>query len=329
MLSIHSDMIPDPAVLHPSLATDSGWQLVSTLSSISDEKAKETMLLLHALSQTCRSLRAFALPLLWNRNFWIKVQVESVRELGKLRDALRLMPHLAANVREFTFMWEINGDYPWELKLMTQVGTYDDYPSEHGTLLDMAFVDRGALWDRMRKEHGAEMQRSLRYSWFKHNGVSYNQPGKPPPSQGGTGPSINIQRSGPDGNGEDPRIKSVEDFNNCVTEIVAQLSELRALRWKTHVTPIPFSAFEALKSAQSLEELTTNLWFAREYKHCEFDLFVSGLQGRRPTDPACLDKQCPCGSWRLSWRSSHSPGYATTSWKTATNDEMSAMKRRR
>lgn len=34
----------------------------------------------------------------------------------------------------------------------------DAYPAEDGSLLDMAFVDRGALWDQRRKQAGCDVQ---------------------------------------------------------------------------------------------------------------------------------------------------------------------------
>lgn len=121
----------------------------------------DTLQDLRALSHTCRSLRAHTLPLLWE-----VVHVKKVSELGRLRDALRDAPCIAALIRHVTFMWDMNGD----------CFACKSYPKEHGSLLDMAFIDRGALWERTRRACGAPIEYqdpdSLRPSaYFRHNGA--------------------------------------------------------------------------------------------------------------------------------------------------------------
>lgn len=61
-----------------------------------------------------------------------------MEELGKLREQLRLVPSIATYIRHFEFLWYMQDDCA-------------AWPKEHGTTLDMAFIDRGKVWDRMRR----------------------------------------------------------------------------------------------------------------------------------------------------------------------------------
>lgn len=74
----------------------------------------------------------------------------------------------------------------------------------------MAFTDRGLLWEHVRQTCGAELEGTAKESYFCHGSVIFIQPGIPPefPRPPSHLPCINIDRSGPDGKGEDPRIKS-------------------------------------------------------------------------------------------------------------------------
>lgn len=228
------------------------------------------LLALYSVSHTCRTLRAFAKPLFWTVERWRWVVIRTVKGLGRLRDALRFMPHLAEKVRHFTFSWDMHGEYRWKLEPGRQVGTCEKLGTEYVTLLEMTFIDRGALWDRAQEASGAELVGSAHASHFEDARQQYLQPGRPPPSrEDDWKPCINIERSGPDGMGEGPRVNSAEDFTDCLTEIVAQLSKLREFRWQTHVTPIPLGASEALNKARSLKALMTNFWFPKAFKHGE------------------------------------------------------------
>lgn len=131
---------------------------------------QSTLETLRALSHTCRRLRRLALPLLW-----AVFQVRTVDELGRLRDVLREAPYIAPLIQQFTFMWTMNGDYR----------RCDPYSAEHGSLLDMAFIDRGALWEQTRKQHRCKIDffnyHSTRpIAYFKHNEHIYVEPGEPP-----------------------------------------------------------------------------------------------------------------------------------------------------
>lgn len=92
-----------------------------------EEQVRQSVLAFRSLSHTCRSLREFALPLLWNDARWKDVVVENIRQLVKLRDALRLMPHLGALVEKFTFRWWARFDG-------------DGAENEQRSLLDMALL---------------------------------------------------------------------------------------------------------------------------------------------------------------------------------------------
>lgn len=116
-------MLPDLLLLHPRLANlRVGWSLLwdeepdDLLGLVAGDspydseqqreawmEARQTALTLFSLTHTCRALRSSALPLLWNGEGWKRVEVRTVRGLGKLRDALRLVPSLASSVHEFTF----------------------------------------------------------------------------------------------------------------------------------------------------------------------------------------------------------------------------------
>lgn len=76
----------------------------------------------------------------------------------------------------------------------------------------------------------------------------------------------NFQRSGPDGQGKDLRIKSAKEFSDCFAEVVARLSELRTFRWCSKVTPVPNAVFEALRHVK-LKALHLDLTAQRNNVH--------------------------------------------------------------
>lgn len=229
---------------------------------------QRTLGLFRTLSRTCRSLRAFVQPYLWEI-----VQFETVDELGKLAEALRAEPHLGAYIRHFKFSWWMNVDSRY----------CEPYPKEHGTLLDMAFIDRGELWDRARQEFGGLLRGNRAEGWyFDHDGTRYNQPGMEselvlgkfkddqPTSmepEDVESLAINKERSGPDGLGEDARIKSAKDFDDVFSEVAAQLTSVQSFQWQSRVTPMPVGVFEALRTAKHLAAFHFNLAVNRG-NHC-------------------------------------------------------------
>ena len=96
---------------------------------------------LRALSHTCKCLRALTLPLLWS-----VVHVKTAEEMGRLRDVLRQATYLAPLIRHFSFLWDMNEEY----------FQFNIYPQECGSLLDIAFADRGALWEQARISEGRD-----------------------------------------------------------------------------------------------------------------------------------------------------------------------------
>lgn len=209
---------------------------------------------MRALSHTCRSLRNYTLPLLWS-----VVGCQSVNALGKLRDALRLMPHLAPSVRSFSFSWDLCEGDCWACL---------PYNSNYGTMLDMAFIDRGALWDSAKHFLGARDQEPHGRGYFVHDDVEYLQPGLAEDlTRKADAARINRYGAGPDCNGEDPRIKSPDDFNSCITEIVAQLTSLTVLKWDTEITPIPPGVFKVLRDERELKAFETSVWCWRSFRH--------------------------------------------------------------
>lgn len=94
-------------------------------------ESAEVQRVLRALSATSHHLRAITLPLLWH-----SIYVNKVSEMGRLHETLKISPHLAGYVQSFTF-----GRTP--LPTIKRNGSFDFYPKDQGTLLDIAF--RGSL----------------------------------------------------------------------------------------------------------------------------------------------------------------------------------------
>lgn len=225
---------------------------------------------MRALSQTSNSLRAFTLPILW-----AITPVETVREVGIIVDTLRSAPSIAPLVRHFALLWTMDHDFD----------KCCPYSEEHGSLLDMAFIDRRALWDRAQMATGARVARSYSSQGtacfaFDHDGVSYRQPGfsfaydhcekdvhncSSCIHRGRTWQTRKSKEegTGPDGKGEDPRIKNPDQLLECFTEVVSQLSSLETFQWSCAVMPMPQGVFDALKEAQQLSSLTLTMTLYR------------------------------------------------------------------
>lgn len=252
-----------------------------------DFTAKETLATLRSLSQTCKSLRVFALPLLWTI-----CQVKTVEELGRLRETLRASPAIASHVRHFSFSWNMGGDYY----------KCDEYEAKEGTLLDLAFRNRCELWNSLRAEAEGRMLNEFKRTHdrnFFQSKVAGMKPGWAPPR---SADAVLLHHSaehedddsfdyysddgeedyywsvkgsgaggdGPDGRGEDRLVKSVSDFNSCLVEIVAQLGSLTTFGWAAEAAAMPMGVLESLEKLTTLSHLHLSLSGARGTVHaCE------------------------------------------------------------
>lgn len=257
----------------------------------------ELVRLLRSLSQTCRSLRAYCLPLLWS-----VVQVEKVSELGRLRETLRASPSIASHIRSFRFAWRLYDN------------KFEEYAEKEETLLDVAFGNRWRMWEERKDELGCEAVWDNKHAHFEEDTTEvrvtlyfeqehvrgcwdrlYVAPGKCFPKVlngvykdgelvGGETDvadyfmfepygSHTVKKGGvgPDDNGEDHLLKSPAEFFACVDEIVSQLSSLQTFGWDTPFTPVPVGAFAALASLTTLTSL--HLPLSTEGQICEFSLY--------------------------------------------------------
>lgn len=208
--------------------------------------------MLRALSQTCRRLREFCLPLLWRI-----VHVRTVAELGRLSKVLQVSPSVASLIRSFCFLWDMANEAPG-------TACYQ-LPASSGSLLDLAFVNRFAAWEDWAHGHGLKPrvdEKNILYVVFQGDVIyapgryeSYHaredKDGNPwwDPYEDRYG------CIGPDGLGEDGIINSPQEFNDCIVEVVARLSSLETFGWMTSVAPLPFKAFASLRKLTTLSSL--------------------------------------------------------------------------
>lgn len=279
---------PDPATLLNIKVSDNDVKEQQWLAIKHDWPAgmqsdpTELIKLLWNLSHTCRSLRVFALPLLLS-----VVHLKEVSELGKLRDVLRSAPYIASHIRHFSFMWNMGSN-------TDELQKYESWPSDYGTLLDLAFEDRDELWQLTRDTMSCDTclrartctQSSLGACRchedvleisFKFNGFVFKRPGRRHCS-GMSGDELgsvvrienghwrlpqssndtlmaNVGASGPDCRGDDRRIKTAPQFIDCFSEIAGQLRSLETFQWCSLVTSMPAESARALGQATTLKSL--------------------------------------------------------------------------
>lgn len=199
-------------------------------------------------------------------HIWHCVDVETVKQLGKLRELLEASPSIALHIKDFSFSWSMGEDYMW----------FDDYPQETGTLLELAFRDRFQVWDDLRTELEATAKwhrdESPPILYFKHGGVEYTAPGRCHAVEGQFR-QLKYDRKapregadGPDGDGEDERIKTPEQLIDCAVEVVGKLASLQKFSWTTPVLPMPAGVFQALSNLTTpLNSLHLDLTKARSH----------------------------------------------------------------
>lgn len=190
-----------------------------------------------------------------------RLHVKTVRELGRLRETLRISPRLAGYIRSFVLLWDMGGDCDEHSFWCVPYG------KEEGSMLDMAFRDQVQLWESVRDRYKCQVNDEgfVEYRdnyYFEHNNKRYSAPGRCPEVQYSSWYSAldhtaaRYSGDGPDGNGEDPLIKNPDHFLDCCAEIVSQLTSLESFGWQTAVTPLPVGVFKALLKMQRLQALT-------------------------------------------------------------------------
>lgn len=123
---------------------------------------------------------------------WAVVHVSSIGELGRLTQTLRVSPGIASHIKSFCFFWEAPRDawFMFKEEVMRE---------RKETLLEVAFQDRFPIWLEIAERKDSRA-------------------GEPA-----------AKFVGPDGRGFDELIKSPQELNTCLVEILTQLKSLRTL----------------------------------------------------------------------------------------------------
>lgn len=208
-----------------------------------------------ALSETCKILRAIALPLLWS-----SIRVDSIAQLGRLRESIRVSAHLAQHVRSFTFAWTLAADK----HAIRYINEEYQENAESLSLLELAFRNRSQMFASLAHSYGKELKRIVERE--ARNGSLHSKEYFDHPRYGGihdldeplllddADPSLvesydwTAPRGiGPDGRGEDRHIKTSEQLTDCITEVVDQFKVLESFRWLSNVFAMPSGVFNALR----------------------------------------------------------------------------------
>lgn len=232
--------------------------------------------MLRSLSHVSQRLRQFVLPVLWE-----EVIIRSIRRLGILQELLRVSPSIAQLIKSFRFVWNLEEGY----HRYQGTGLW----TEQGTILELVFKDRLQLWHKLRERHGGAVEINTGADerattvYFEHGNQKYYTPGKPSQIQAARGAfgqpvydwSTPLQGGkGPDGDGEDERVKDPQELQGCITEIVERLPLLEVFDWSTGIMPMPRGVFNALSKLESLTSLAVQVesqWERCLIHNCECD----------------------------------------------------------
>lgn len=251
-IRIYRFIIPDPEKIdhiefEPVFPSEVEWLPIGGQQGgyANKDEVEEVRLTLCALAQTSRRLWSFVLPLLWS-----VVHLSKVSQLGRLRETLRASPDIASHIRGFYLFWELPADYDSLLA----------YPEEEGALLDMAFKDRWLMWRDVARRYGCQIRQlgTGRYA-FRAGCLEFVEPSKPSlmdrTASKARRKAARRECGGPDGRGKDALVKTADDFNDCVTEIVSQLSSLEAFCWYATVASMPMGVYNALAKLGNFKAL--------------------------------------------------------------------------
>lgn len=115
----------------------------------------------------------------------------------------------------------------------------------------MAFRDRRQMWEDLGRGLGCEITT-----------MTNKRPGPSQPAlvrffkQRGQREFVEpLDADGPDGKGEDRFIKTPDQLENCLTEIVSQLTSLQTFEWQSPVMAMPIATCSALATVQTLTSL--------------------------------------------------------------------------
>lgn len=119
-------------------------------------------------------------------------RVDTVEQLGRLRETLRVSPHIAGLIRSFHFMWDLERGRHFEF-------CYERYEEAGVTvpLIELAFRDRSQMWHELACEVSIDggsyrtIETSSSYEgsrpvyYFVHrSGMEIYDPGEPPLIEG-------------------------------------------------------------------------------------------------------------------------------------------------
>lgn len=225
---------------------------------------------LRALSQTSHFLRKLTLPQSSRFAHVEVIEVQTVAELGCLREALRASPDLAERVHSFSFTWRMS-EFPEEM---------DFYPEREGSMIDIAVRDRAHIWHDYAQETGSTIEvehdddgQISRH--FFHDGFFFPEPGDHPMIQGDDPDEHPAsydweapkQAQGPDGRGEDLLIKSPDQLIASLVEVVTQLRSLHTVNWTSPITTMPLGVFQGLRKLNRLKLLQIQVSCLRNEVH--------------------------------------------------------------